>query len=137
MSAIFRIYPRSPALPIVEQVALAVPNLAATGILGAALRHAGCEVYSVSTSEEARRLVRAGVATTAILATDLRGESGWLTCAKLQWSHPEVRILLYGPDSALNRRRAAFVGAAALLADPDAVLGWLRPRSSLRSKLRN
>ncbi|MFL5340657.1 MAG: hypothetical protein ACJ8F7_10945, partial [Gemmataceae bacterium] len=51
----------NPVRPCTEQVVLAVPQLAEADAMGRVLRRAGSEVFCVSTSEEARRLVRAGV----------------------------------------------------------------------------
>ena len=130
MSATTRVRARAalgPARPVAEPVVLAVPRPAEAAALDGALRRVGCEVFRVSTACEARRLVRMGEVTTAVLATELQDESGWLTCAKLQLTDSAVRVVLYGAESPRLRRLAAFVGAAALLSDADAVAAWLRP----------
>jgi hypothetical protein len=62
-----------------------------------------------------------------VLDTQLAGESGWLTCAKLTRELPGIPAVLVDPTP--DRRRealAAFVGAAALAAPQDGAGTLLR-----------
>src|SRR3954447_4782484 len=52
------------------------------------LRRQGWEVHLASSGFEARRLVRLLAPQVVVLDTDLREESGWLTCAKLKLENP-------------------------------------------------
>jgi DNA-binding NarL/FixJ family response regulator len=45
------------------------------------------------------------------------GESGYLTCAKLVRSLPNVRVVMVGPEGKRHARFATFAGAAAYLSD--------------------
>jgi ActR/RegA family two-component response regulator len=76
----------------------------------------GWDVYQAATGPEARRLARICRAQVVVLDTDLPGESGWLTCAKLLQERPEVKVLLVsGYPQPGDLDFCAFVGAAALL----------------------
>ena len=124
-----------PTRPRVDRVVLAAPASADAMALTMALRHAGFTVYRAGSVDQIRRLLDASRATAAVLATELGDETGWLMCAKLQWSHPDVRVLLFGPETPSRIRLARFVGADALLADADAVAAWL-DASSQRTEVR-
>jgi len=76
----------------------------------------GWDVYQALTGPETRRLARIYRAQVVVLDTDLPGESGWLTCAKLLQERPEVKVLLVsGHSQPSDHAFCAFVGAAALL----------------------
>jgi DNA-binding response OmpR family regulator len=79
-------------------------------------RRLGWEVHLASSGTEARRLARALAPAVVVLDTQLRDESGWLTCAKLVAERPGQKVVLVGvgltPES---YRFAHFVGAAALV----------------------
>ena len=113
--------------PPVASVVLATPNRVQGEILGRSLRRLGCDVQLADCAAEARRLIHEGV-TTAVLATDLGDESGWLACAKLQWAQPEIRVILLGPTTGRNRPFAEFVGARILLPDIESVARWFGAR---------
>jgi DNA-binding response OmpR family regulator len=98
-----------------------------TQVIRRALTRLGWQVREAGSAAAARRLVRAGVCSVAILATELYDESGWLTCAKLKLMAQRVDVYLVGPNSPRNRCLARFVGAAALLGDPVEIADWLRP----------
>src|SRR5947209_7431231 len=61
-------------------------------------RRLGWDVYPARSGPEARRLTRLVGANRVLLDTDLPGESGWLTCAKLTQQLPGVRVVLVSPD---------------------------------------
>jgi len=80
-------------------------------------RRQGLQVHLASSAAEARRLVRVLAPSVLVLDTNLRDESGWLTCAKLVAEHRELRVVLVAPESSCESRALAdFVGAAALVA---------------------
>jgi DNA-binding response OmpR family regulator len=57
-----------------------------------------------------------------VMAADLEGESGWLTCEKVRREAAQVRVFLIG-DAAERRNHAfaAFVGAVAFLDRGDSI----------------
>jgi DNA-binding response OmpR family regulator len=80
------------------------------------LRRLGWEVHLASSGNEARRLVRLLAPQVVVLDTELREESGWLTCAKLKMEYPHQKVLLVAEDVTDEARAYAdFVGAAALV----------------------
>jgi DNA-binding response OmpR family regulator len=81
------------------------------------LRRQGWEVHLASSAAEARRLTQALDPEVIVLDTDLRDESGWLTCAKLVAENPERPVVLVAPDAGSeNQKLAAFAGASTLVA---------------------
>ncbi len=113
--------------------------LLATGAFGpppdvlVRLRRLGWDIYRARVGPEARRLARMLEPDLVVLDTDLEGESGWLTCAKLKQERPAGEVVLTtGEDSPRNRTLAGFVGASVLLSrqhDLAAVLHPRRPRA--------
>jgi DNA-binding response OmpR family regulator len=90
------------------------PGFAAAA--GRALRRRGWDVYAARHGPEARRLARMIGADLVLLDTELPGESGWLTCAKLAGELPLVPVILVAADpDDRSRRFASFVGASNLL----------------------
>jgi DNA-binding response OmpR family regulator len=79
-------------------------------------RRRGWDVYTARSGPEARRLARMLSADLVVLGSELPGESGWLTCAKLsaELSHIEVVLVADGPGP-LAHLFAAFAGATALV----------------------
>jgi DNA-binding NarL/FixJ family response regulator len=81
-------------------------------------RSAGWRVCSADTAAELRDKALGSKAAAIVLpATACGGESGYLTCAKLVRSLPDVRVVMVGPDSKRYARFARFAGAAAYLPD--------------------
>lgn len=77
-------------------------------------RAAGWRVCSADTTAELRRKAQGSKAAAIVLpAAACRGESGFLTCAKLIRSLPGVRVVMVGPACPTSVRFARFVGAAA------------------------
>jgi DNA-binding response OmpR family regulator len=81
-----------------------------------AFRRLGWDAYTARTGPEARRLSRMLGAGLVVLAADLPGETGWLTCAKLVHELPMVKVVLVAdtPD-ARQEQLAEFVGASSLV----------------------
>ena len=79
-------------------------------------RRLGWEVHQTASGPEARRLVSALRPQVVIMDTELRGESGWLTCAKLTLVGPVPRIILVDNQlTPLRREFAEMVGATAII----------------------
>jgi DNA-binding response OmpR family regulator len=86
------------------------------------LRRQGWEVHLANSGTDARRLARLLAPQVVVLDTDLREESGWLTCAKLKLENPAQRVVLVtGEISPEAQAYAEFVGAAALVARESGV----------------
>src|SRR5262249_4734051 len=80
------------------------------------LRRLGWEVRLASSGPEARRLVRVVAPDVVLLDTDLREESGWLTCAKLRLEFPEqIVVLVTGEVTPEAQEFARFVGATSIM----------------------
>jgi DNA-binding response OmpR family regulator len=96
-------------------------------------RRLGWAVHLASSGCEARRLARALTPEAVLLNTQLRGESGWLTCAKLTMELPRQLVVLTGdPVNDETRRFARFVGASALVsrrADPALIFNAVQSAS--------
>ena len=79
-------------------------------------RRLGWEVHQTDSGPEARRLVSALRPQVVIIDTQLRGESGWLTCAKLTLGGPVPRIILVDDQvTPLQHLFAETVGATAVV----------------------
>lgn len=79
-------------------------------------RRLGWEVHQTASGPEARRLVATLRPQVVIIDTQLRGESGWLTCAKLILGGPVPRIILVDDQvTTLGHEFAEAVGAAAIV----------------------
>ena len=93
------------------------------------LRRLGWDIYKTRVGPEARRLARMLEPDMVVLDTDLDGESGWLTCAKLEQERPGAGVVLVtGEDSMENRTLAAFVGASALVSRQHNLVSLLQSR---------
>jgi CheY-like chemotaxis protein len=80
------------------------------------LRRLGWEVRLAGSGPEARRLVRLLRPDVVVLDTDLREESGWLTCAKMNMEFPDqLVVLVTAAVTAQEQEYARFVGAAAIV----------------------
>jgi DNA-binding response OmpR family regulator len=79
-------------------------------------RRQGWEVHLASSGAEARRLAEALAPDVVVLDTDLREESGWLTCAKLVAQNRGPQVVLVSQElDGESVAFADFVGAAALV----------------------
>ena len=86
-------------------------------------RRCGWDVYLARTGPEIRRLALQLDPTVIVLDTGLLDESGWLTCEKLQWSQPNLKVVLVESDPRpADHRFANFVGAADLIDRHDGVV---------------
>jgi len=86
----------------------------------------GWDTRQVLTGPAARRLVRTLRADLVVLATNLPGESGWLTCAKLIKERPGTPVVLVCDDvDEADPEFARFVGAAGLYPLSTAVTALL------------
>ena len=93
------------------------------------LRRLGWDIYQAEVGPEARRLARLLEPTVVVLDTDLAEESGWLTCAKLESERPGGEVVLVASeDNAVNRARAEFVGASALVSRQHNLVALLQSR---------
>jgi CheY-like chemotaxis protein len=98
-------------------------------------RRLGWEVHLAPNATEARRLARKLKPSIVVLDTDLRDESGWLTCDKMRREIRGQKVVLVSENPTdEGRRLAAFVGAAGLvcrgggaIALADEVLGSALP----------
>ena len=92
------------------------------------LRRLGWDVYPARSGPEVRRLARMLEPDLVVLDTDLEGESGWLTCAKLVQDRPgENVVLLADDDGPRNRSRAGFVGASVVVPRHHDLVPLLHP----------
>lgn len=77
---------------------------------------AGWRVCSADTAAELRdKALGSRAAAIVMPIAACGGESGYLTCAKLIRSLPNVRVVMVGPESKRHARFAKFAGAAAYL----------------------
>lgn len=92
---------------------------------------AGWRVRSADTTDELREHAAGnGVAAVVLPVDACREESGFLTCAKLIRSFPNVRVVMVGPACEENARFAKFVGATAYVTDtasPDELAKAIGP----------
>src|SRR5262245_2622517 len=103
-----------------------------TAQISRAFRRLGWDVYPARTGPEARRLANMLQPDMVVLATDLDGESGWLTCEKITSEVPDARVFLVGDTTEpRNVEFAAFVGAVALVpqTSPQALVEEICGRS--------
>jgi len=83
-------------------------------------------VHVARNSEEVRRFARDHEPEMIVLASELGGESGWLTCEKLTSEFPQVKIVLVVEESTLHLQHfAEFVGASALVSTNSALAALL------------
>ena len=99
------------------RMVLAYTDSARAALTSRQFRRLGWEVHQVTTGPEARRLACALRPQVVVLDTDLRGESGWLTCAKLNLTGAAPRVVLVSADITPEQEAfAELVGASALIA---------------------
>ena len=66
-----------------------------------------------------------------VLDTDIDGESGWLTCAKLKQDRPAGEVILVTGEECLgNDGLAEFLGAVALVSRQHNLVSLLQSRRS-------
>lgn len=100
------------------------------------LRRLGWDIYRARVGPEVRRLARMLEPDLVVLDTDLDGESGWLTCAKLKQERPTGEVVLTtGEDTPHNRALADFVGASALLSRQHNLVSLLQTRPFLAGQI--
>ena len=107
--------PETPPM-IRPRMVLAYADSARAALNARHFRRLGWEVHQAPTGTDARRLVSALRPQVVVLGTELRGESGWLTCAKLTLAGSAPRVILVGDQvTPLTEEFAEAVGAAALV----------------------
>ena len=108
---------------------LAVKGFACASETSLRLRRLGWDIYQACVGPEVRRLSRMLDPDVVVMDTDLEGESGWLTCAKLEQERPGREVVLVsGEDSPCNRALAAFVGASVLVSRQHNLVALLQSR---------
>jgi CheY-like chemotaxis protein len=118
------------------RMVLAYADSARAALNSRQLRRMGWEVHQACSGPEARRLVYALRPQVVILDAELRGESGWLTCAKLTKERPGGRVVLIADDNGEGcRERGTFVGASAVVGRQGGLnalmqASWLPPSSA-------
>jgi DNA-binding NarL/FixJ family response regulator len=95
---------------------LAYADTARAALSARHFRRMGWEVHQTFSGPEARRLVCALRPQVVVLETELRDESGWLTCAKLTLAKAPYRVVLVAPEvTPAALQFAELVGATALV----------------------
>jgi ActR/RegA family two-component response regulator len=95
---------------------LAHPDAHYTTTVSRSFRRLGWSVQTAANADDARGLARLYGPDLVVLAADLGGESGWLTCEKLRSELPAIKVVLVADEpSGYLERFAHFVGAGALL----------------------
>jgi DNA-binding response OmpR family regulator len=83
-----------PFYPLFPRLVLAYADSYHAAMTSRFLRRLGWEVHMTTSGCEARRLTRRLVPDLVALDVNLRDESGWLTCAKLTFEHPNQAVVL-------------------------------------------
>jgi DNA-binding NarL/FixJ family response regulator len=97
---------------------LALHNPVASALASQDLRSQGWNVVTTSSGQELRCLADHFHAELVILDTELAGDSGWLTCAKLLLERPGTRVILVANHQGdFNPEFARFVGAAGIVSE--------------------
>jgi len=98
------------------RLVLAFSDTARAALTSRHFRRLGWEVHQAATGPEARRLAHALRPQAVLLDVDLRGESGWLTCAKLMLGRCDFKVVLLADVVTPEMEdHADAVGAAALV----------------------
>jgi DNA-binding response OmpR family regulator len=85
-------------------------------LVSRAFRRLGWDAYQARGGPEARRLARLLSPDLLVMATELDGESGWLTCEKLRKELPWMKVFLVsGANGPCDEEFAHFVGAAGVV----------------------
>jgi DNA-binding response OmpR family regulator len=104
------------ATPRRPQAVIAHSDPAYVAGVARAFRRYGWAVAVAADGAEVRRLTAALSADLVVLAADLPGESGWLTCAKLSLGRPRPPVVLIAAEeNGRDAELAAFAGAARLV----------------------
>ncbi len=98
------------------RLVLAFSDTARAALTARHFRRLGWEVHQAASGPEARRLAHALRPQAVLLDVDLRGESGWLTCAKLTLDTADFKVVLL-TDLVTPQKEdyADTVGAAAIV----------------------
>lgn len=108
-------------LAIRQSLVLATTNSPRAALTCRQFRRRGWQVHVVTSGPELRQLARILMPDLVLLDADLRGESGWLTCAKLKLELPRQDIILVNQAvTSYEQAFARFVGAAAIVPTSDA-----------------
>ncbi len=90
-------------------------------------RRLGWDAHAAANGPAVRRLATRWRPSVVVMATDLPGESGWLTAAKLCHERPEVEMVLIERDLAPEHPSfARFVGAALVVSEQKGINEVLR-----------
>jgi DNA-binding response OmpR family regulator len=110
-------------VPVPLRLLLAHPDTAYRANVCRHFRLLGWEVQQADTGTELRRMSRAHAPAAVVLAAEMTGESGFLTCAKLRQDRPGPRIILVDARPTPEHQRfTRFVGATALVRQTDGPL---------------
>lgn len=96
------------------------------GRVAAHFREAGWVVHTAACGAEVLTLALRKNPAAVVLPTDVDGESGFLTCAKLRHALPGVRVVLVGPTRTPGAERLAGFLGAAFAAETDDPAEWTR-----------
>jgi CheY-like chemotaxis protein len=95
---------------------VAHPDPEYTATVARSFRRLGWEVRPARDADDVRRVARLRTPDLVVLAADLPGETGWLTCEKLRNELPGLRVVLVVDEpTPYLERFSQFVGAAALV----------------------
>jgi len=98
------------------RLVLAYADSALSALSSRHFRRLGWEVHQTSSGVEARRMAHALHPQAVVLETELRGESGWLTCAKLTLTGDDFKVVLVSDGVTTEQEEfAQTVGAAAIV----------------------
>jgi DNA-binding response OmpR family regulator len=101
---------------------MALPDLGFAAKCARDFQQLGWEVFLVESGKEARHLARRLSPKVVVLGTQLRDESGWLTCEKLRSERPRQKVyLVAAKQKADSQAFAHFVGASALISQEQGV----------------
>jgi DNA-binding response OmpR family regulator len=104
------------------RIVMALPDLGFAAKCARDFQQLGWEVFLVESGKEARHLARRLSPRAVVLGTQLRDESGWLTCEKLRSERPRQKVFLVPPkQKADSQAFAHFVGAVALVSQDQGV----------------
>ena len=110
---------------------LAVKGFACAAETSLRLRRLGWDIYQANSGPEVRRLSRMLEPDMVVLDTDIEGESGWLTCAKLKQDRPAGEVILVtGEECVSSHGLAEFLGAVALVSRQHNLVALLQSRRS-------
>jgi CheY-like chemotaxis protein len=112
--------PTEPRPPFRPRLVLAHLDAKFAGLICRRLEAMGWDVHHADSGQQVRRLAGDLDPAAVVLSTELPGESGWLTCAKLTRERPGQRVVLVTPNAAAESRRfTEFVGADSMVSQRD------------------